>query len=124
MVFIALLTLIFVLFAPGAADAWGPATHLELGNAILKNPELINASARALIQAFPFDFLYGNISADIVVGKNLVEEMKHCHNWKVGFKLKGRTESDSQKAFALGYLSHLAADTIAHRALLHAAAMR
>jgi len=99
---------------PGTADAWGPATHLELGNMVLTNPSLIAEPARALIQAFPSDFLYGNISADIVVGKNLVQELKHCHNWKIGFKLKGRTESDSQKAFALGYLSHLAADTVAH----------
>ena len=114
MVFIALLTLIIVFLVPGTADAWGPATHLELGNTILNNPGLLPGPARALIQAFPFDFLYGNISADIVVGKNLCEELKHCHNWKIGFKLKNRTESDSQKAFALGYLSHLAADTVAH----------
>ena len=114
MVFIALLTLTIVLAVPGMAYAWGPATHLELGNAILNNTGLLSAPARALIEAFPFDFLYGNISADIVVGKNLCEELKHCHNWKIGFKLKNKTESDSQKAFALGYLSHLAADTIAH----------
>ena len=114
MVFIALLTLIIVFLVPVTAEAWGPATHLELGNTILNNPGLLPGPARALIQAFPFDFLYGNISADIVVGKNLCEELKHCHNWKIGFKLKNRTESDSQKAFALGYLSHLAADTVAH----------
>lgn len=114
MVLIALLTLAVVFLAPGAAHAWGPATHLELGNTILNNTSLLPAAARALIEAYPFDFLYGNISADIVVGKNLVAELKHCHNWKIGFKLKGKTESDSQKAFALGYLSHLAADTIAH----------
>lgn len=124
MVFIALITLIAVLLVPGTADAWGPATHLELGNAVLNNPGLLTAPARALIEAYPFDFLYGNISADIVMGKNLCEELKHCHNWKVGFKLKNRTESDSQKAFALGYLSHLAADTVAHNHFIPEMMMR
>src|SRR4030065_2545752 len=114
MVFIVLLTLTIVRAVPGMADPWGPATHLELGNAILNNTGLLSAPARALIEAFPFDFLYGNISADIVIGKNLVEELKHCHNWKVGFKLLKKAESDSQRAFVYGYLSHLAADTIAH----------
>ncbi len=110
----ALLTLILVLVVPGVAHAWGPATHLELGHAVLSNGAAISSQVRALIEAFPYDFLYGNISADIVVGKNLVEELKHCHNWKIGFKLLGVAESDSQKAFAYGYLSHLAADTVAH----------
>src|SRR3990172_4770349 len=62
----------------------------------------------------PHDFLYGNIGADIVVGKNLVEELKHCHNWRMGFKLLRKSEASYQKAFAYGYLSHLAADTVAH----------
>ncbi|MBI5643462.1 MAG: zinc dependent phospholipase C family protein [Deltaproteobacteria bacterium] len=113
--FFAFIAVFFVMFLlPGAAHAWGPATHLELGQAIINNPSLVTSPVRALITAFPYDYIYGNISADIVVGKNLVEELKHCHNWKVGFKLLKRAETDSQTAFAYGYLSHLAADTVAH----------
>ncbi|MBI1910723.1 MAG: zinc dependent phospholipase C family protein [Deltaproteobacteria bacterium] len=107
-------SLLIVFLLPADSFAWGPATHLELGNAVLHNTGLLVPPLRALIEAFPNDFLYGNISADIVVGKNLVEELKHCHNWKIGYKLLRRAETDSQKAFAYGYLSHLAADTIAH----------
>ncbi|MFQ5736003.1 MAG: zinc dependent phospholipase C family protein [Thermodesulfobacteriota bacterium] len=114
MLLTAILTLVIVLVAPGVAHAWGPATHLELAHTILNNTTLLSAPVKALIEAFPYDFLYGNISADIVVGKNLVKELKHCHNWKIGFKLLAKTQTDSQKAFAYGYLSHLAADTIAH----------
>lgn len=109
-----LLTFIIVLVLPDAASAWGPATHLEIGSAVLNNTRLLLPPVKAVLEAFPNDFLYGNISADIVVGKNLVEELKHCHNWKIGFKLFKKAESESQKAFALGYLSHLAADTVAH----------
>ncbi|MBW7957457.1 MAG: zinc dependent phospholipase C family protein [Deltaproteobacteria bacterium] len=108
------MTVLVVLLLPGEALAWGPATHLEVGKTILENTKLLVPPIRALLLAYPYDFLYGNISADIVIGKNLVEELKHCHNWKVGFRLLRRAETDSQKAFAYGYLSHLSADTIAH----------
>jgi hypothetical protein len=111
---IAAMAVFILLVLPDAAFAWGPATHLELGKTMLDNTRLLIPPARALLEAYPYDFLYGNISADVVVGKNLVEELKHCHNWKIGFKLLKRAESDSQRAFVYGYLSHLAADTIAH----------
>jgi len=113
---LALVTLSFlmVLLLPGTSFAWGPAAHLELGRAVLSGIAGFAAPAGALIAAHADDFLYGNISADIVVGKNLAAEMKHCHNWTNGFKLLGRTLSDSQRAFAYGYLCHLAADTVAH----------
>ncbi|GMR04674.1 MAG: zinc dependent phospholipase C family protein [Thermodesulfobacteriota bacterium] len=109
-----LLSFILVLIVPATAHAWGPATHLEIGQTILNNPSVVTSAIRDLILKFPQDFLYGTISADIVMGKNMVEELKHCHNWKVGFRLLKKAEAPSKKAFAYGYLSHLAADTIAH----------
>ncbi|MBI5970265.1 MAG: zinc dependent phospholipase C family protein [Deltaproteobacteria bacterium] len=114
MLAIVALSVFIILVFPPDALAWGPATHLEIGNTLLHNISLISVPAKLLIERFPYDFLYGNISADIVVGKNLVEELKHCHNWKMGFKLLKKAGSDSQRAFAYGYLSHLAADTVAH----------
>lgn len=108
------LSFVFVLLWPDSAHAWGPATHLEIGQSILNNPSVITSAIRELILKFPHDFLYGTISADIVVGKNLMEELKHCHNWKVGFRLLKKADGHSEKAFAYGYLSHLAADTVAH----------
>src|SRR3990172_707585 len=114
MIFTIILAFLLVLFIPEAALAWGPATHLELGEAILKHAVVINPGIMELILKFPHGFLYGNIGADIVVGKNLVEELKHCHNWRMGFKLLRKSELSYQKAFAYGYLSHLAADTVAH----------
>ncbi len=110
----AILSFTIFLLIPQDANAWGPATHLEVGINILRDLNSIAPGVAPLIEKFSYDFLYGNISADIVVGKNLVDELKHCHNWNFGFKLLRRAESDSQKAFAYGYLSHLAADTVAH----------
>ena len=34
--------------------------------------------------------------------------MKHCHNWKAGFALLKNAKTGSQRAFAYGYLAHLA----------------
>ncbi len=87
---------------------------MELGHTIISNITKLNGPLAALVSNYPQDFLYGNISADIVVGKNMVEELKHCHNWKFGFRLREHAESDPQRAFACGYLCHLGADTIAH----------
>lgn len=124
MLFPFVISIIIVLFMPDAVLAWGPPAHLEIGQAILGNTALITHAVRAIIERFPYDFLYGNISADIVVGKNLVEELKHCHNWKMGFKLLKKASTDSQKAFAYGYLSHLAADTVAHNHFIPAMLIR
>ncbi len=112
--FTIILTALFIVLLPGDSFAWGPATHLDIGWKILSNTHGLAAPIKLLIDSFPYDFLYGNISADIVVAKNLVKEHKHCHNWRVGRKLLEKAESDSQRAFSYGYLSHLAADTVAH----------
>ncbi len=106
--------IVMVCLIPGEAYAWGPATHLELGRDVLNNLGLLAPAVRGVIERFPYDYLYGTISADIVVGKNLAREIEHCHNWRFGFNLMKRAEGDAQKAFAHGYMSHLAADTIAH----------
>ncbi|HLA50623.1 MAG TPA: zinc dependent phospholipase C family protein [Thermodesulfobacteriota bacterium] len=105
--------IIFVLI-PDNVYAWGPAAHLEFGRDILNNLRFLPLSLQGLLLSFPYDYLYGNISADIVVGKNMTETLKHCHNWRIGLKVLKSARTDSQKAFAYGYISHLAADTIAH----------
>ncbi len=109
-----IITIAIVVLLPTDALAWGPATHLELAQQVLNGGHAIAPHIRALISAFPQDFLYGTIGADIVVAKNLVEEIKHCHNWGVGFRLLKKAREDAQRSFAYGYLSHLAADTVAH----------
>ena len=38
----------------------------------------------------------------------------HCHNWRVGFNVLHEAREGAQKAFAWGFLAHLAADTVAH----------
>lgn len=67
-----------------------------------------------LLRAFPYDFLYGSIAADTSVAKKYAEAGRHCHSWKVGREIHDLAEHEHLRAFGLGYLAHLAADSVAH----------
>ena len=69
---------------------------------------------RELLQAYPRQYLYGSLSADIALAQRYVDYSRHCHNWGIGYEILESAETPALKSFALGYLSHLAADTIAH----------
>jgi len=81
------------------AIAMGAALHLSLS---------------PLIKRFKWDFLYGNLMADSVIGKKHLPHEHHPHNWELARGLLSDARLDWQRAFCLGYLCHLAADTVAH----------
>ncbi len=115
----ALVLALFIVFPlcllfPENAFAWGPVTHLQLGIEALRNIQFLSHSLRMVLQAFPYDYLYGCIGADIIFAKGLAKIHDHSHNWLVGFSVLEEANSPPQEAFAYGYLSHLAADTISH----------
>jgi hypothetical protein len=103
-----------VLVWPTDAWAWGPLAHLDFSGAALESSHLFPQSIRMLLAKCPGEFLYGSLAADIVVGKNLARYAVHCHNWKVGWGVLEKARGEPQRAFAYGFLSHLAADTVAH----------
>lgn len=103
-----------LLILPDSASAWGPGFHLQLGTAVLNNLQALPPAVAALIGGYPNDFLYGCISADITLGKKYAGYMLHCHRWHIGRKLLEKALADSQRSCAYGYISHLAADTVAH----------
>lgn len=103
-----------LLLLPDNASAWGPGFHLQLGTAVLANLQALPAAVAALIGNHPNDFLYGCISADITLGKKYTGYLLHCHRWHIGRKLLEKSVTDAQRACAYGYISHLAADTVAH----------
>ncbi len=111
---LALSTALVVLLLPDDAWAWGPLAHLEFSQTVLSRLDLLPASLRILLGKCGNEFLYGSLAADIVVGKNLARYAVHCHNWKVGWGVFEKARGEPQRAFALGFLSHLAADTVAH----------
>ncbi|HEY6873288.1 MAG TPA: zinc dependent phospholipase C family protein [Geobacteraceae bacterium] len=108
------IALLLVIFSPHEALAWGAGIHLQLGTAVLNNLETLSPAVAAVIGEFPHDFLYGCIAADITIGKKFTHYLLHCHRWRIGLKVLENAGPAPQKACAYGYLSHLAADTVAH----------
>ena len=108
-----LAALVIALF-PHPAWAWGPATHVYLGATLLENLSLVPETVRAILAAHPNHFLYGSLAADISLAKKYVPEGRHCHHWHVGEEIFARAPDERLRAVGLGYLAHLAADTIAH----------
>lgn len=106
----------FVVMAalPSVAHAWTPGTHIYLGESVLANLSQLPAAVADLLRVYPYDFLYGNIAADTSIAKKYAPVGRHCHSWHVGLEIHERADSDALRVFSLGYLSHLAADTVAH----------
>jgi hypothetical protein len=108
------LTLALLFFLPDAAWAFGPATHVYLGTHLLDALSLIPPTIADLLRAHPQSFLYGSMAADISFAKKYVPAGRHCHFWHVGEEILHSAQNDRLRAVGFGYLSHLAADTIAH----------
>ena len=70
----------WLLLVPEEASAWGPATHIALGEAVLGSLYLLPPAVRAVLERFPLHFLYGSVAADISLAKKYVPEGRHCHN--------------------------------------------
>lgn len=111
---IGLAVLLALVLTPDTAHAWTPGTHIFLGEAVMRSLPLLPPSVAELLAAFPYDFLYGSIAADTSIAKKYAAAGRHCHSWNVGLEIHDNAESEPLQAFALGYLAHLAADSVAH----------
>jgi hypothetical protein len=96
------------------AHAWTPGTHVFLGDAVLRSLSMLPGHIAELLEAYPYDFLYGSIAADTSIAKKYAEAGRHCHSWRVGLEIHDSAPAGRLRTFALGYLAHLAADVVAH----------
>lgn len=104
----------WLVLSPRELFAWGPATHIAIGEAVLSSLQLLPPAIQAILQTYRTSFLYGSVAADISFAKKYAAVGRHSHHWHMGEEILQAADSDSLHAVALGYLSHLAADTIAH----------
>jgi hypothetical protein len=115
MVWWVLAVLLLVVGAPSQAWAWGPITHLAHGSEVLENLTILGVSLQQLLRRHRLEYLYGCIGADITVAKKYTRaQQAHCHSWDVGWAVLRRAETGAQRAFAYGYLTHLAGDVYSH----------
>ncbi len=101
-------------FLSEEAWAWGPATHLHYGLSVLDRLAELGGPLRSIISSQALAFLYGSVSADIILAKAWGRSRTHSHSWQNGLKLLDQAKSSRLIAYALGYVSHLAADTVSH----------
>jgi hypothetical protein len=86
---------------------------------LLDRLELLPLELRAVLSAFPYEYLYGCIGADIIQAKKFTRSLyTHCHHWRTGWSVLTNAREDGERAFAYGYLSHLASDTFSHNYFL------
>ena len=119
LIFTTLLLLLLVeLVIPTTSYAWGPGIHVYLGASVFKYSQDLLPAVAAVLNNNPLHYLYGCLSADIFFGKTGKSTKRKCHTWTIGQKLLETSKDDKDKAYAYGFLSHLAADTVAHNICL------
>jgi hypothetical protein len=103
------------LFLVCCGAAWGPGHHLDFAERVIRRrKELLPNDVAALVETERDAYEYGNIAADIINFKAYGGSYSHCHRWQIIEDMREIATKPSEEAFILGYLSHLAADTIAH----------
>ena len=105
---------IFDLLFSENAFAWGPGIHTATVLSTLSDATVLLPSIAKIITSFPREYLYGCLAADFFVGKSKKKNAGHPHSWEGGFRFLNEANNDKEAAFAYGFLSHLAADVVAH----------
>lgn len=72
-----ILTVISFVLVPTMAFAWGPLTHTYLGNELFSLASLLPGGIAEVIRRYRKDFIYGNLMADIIVGKKYLPAHKN-----------------------------------------------
>ncbi len=104
--------------SPESVLAWGPGVHTVTALNALSNAETLLPSIAAIITSFPKEFIYGCLSADFFIGKGIGRNSSHPHDWNGGFCFLKGAGNDKEASFSYGFLSHLAADVVAHNFLV------
>jgi len=99
-----------------AGLAWGPGFHASCADRILRDARERRRRSEELacIAAYPDEFIYGNIAADLIHIKRYGGATNGCHHWSLEQRIFALVRSDADLSFALGCLTHLAADVVAH----------
>jgi hypothetical protein len=105
-----------VFLFPFDALAWGPVTHIDQSWALVAWLAALAPAIHRRIARNIYDFLHGSLAPDMILAKNMAAYSAHSHSWPVAQKLylEAKALGEPMEIFMLGYLTHLAADVVAH----------
>ena len=112
-----LFALLLLILAPALLTVltWGPGNHLEFASRVYRSRNrTLPPKVATLLRREREAWFYGNLAADIINFKGYGGHYNHCHRWTIVKEMQSHAETPAEQAFCLGYLGHLAADTIAH----------
>jgi hypothetical protein len=93
------------------ANAWGLVTHLYFAQSLLWAMPLLDPRLQRAIKNFPELVMAGACLPDLAI---VSHRYRHTHLWENAHQLMLTAQSDEETAIAIGYMSHLYVDVIAH----------
>lgn len=106
-----LLWLLPILSYQQEAFAWGLMTHVYYAESLLWAMPLLDPKLQAAIKKFPALVMAGACLPDLAI---ISKQFHGNHHWQHAFSLLQGVESEEETAIAIGYISHLYIDVIAH----------
>ncbi|PKO47415.1 MAG: hypothetical protein CVU29_02845 [Betaproteobacteria bacterium HGW-Betaproteobacteria-22] len=93
------------------ANAWGLLTHLYFAQSLLWAMPLLDRRFQQAIKRFPDLVMAGACLPDLAI---ISQRFRHTHLWENAHHLLKVAQTDEETAIAIGYVSHLYIDVIAH----------
>jgi hypothetical protein len=93
------------------ANAWGLVTHLYFAQSLLWAMPLLDPRLQNAIKRFPELVMAGACLPDLAI---VSHRFRHTHLWENAQQLMLSAKTDEETAIAIGYVSHLYVDVIAH----------
>jgi hypothetical protein len=93
------------------ANAWGLMTHLYFAQSLLWAMPLLDPRLQRAIKNFPELVMAGACLPDLAI---VSHHYSKTHLWENGHQLMEVAKTDEEVAIAIGYISHLYIDVIAH----------
>ena len=93
------------------ANAWGLFTHLYFAQYIALATPILDPNIQRAIKKFPQLVMAGACLPDLAL---ISKHFKSTHQWEQAEKMLQAAKSDEEMALAVGYMSHLYVDILAH----------
>lgn len=93
------------------ANAWGLVTHLYFAQSLLWAMPLLDPRLQRAIKNFPELVMAGACLPDLAI---VSHHYRSTHLWENGHQLMQNARTEEETAIAIGYVSHLYIDVIAH----------